>query len=175
MAEEQDKLGRFEQSIMPHMNAAHNLARWLTGNDPDAEDVVQEAFLRAFKFFAGFRGGNSRAWLLRIVRNVFYDWLKQNRREEEATPFDEELHGAVEQKSAPDALLLEKADRELLHKAIAELPVEFREILVLRELEGFSYKEIADVAAVPLGTVMSRLARAREHLRALLVARLEVK
>jgi len=173
--EEQDKLGRFEQSVMPHMDAAYNLARWLTGSDPDAQDLVQEAFLRAFKFFGGFRGGNSRAWLLRIVRNAFYDWVKQNRRGEEATPFDEELHGTVEERGAPDAVLLEKADREMLHKAIAELPVEFREILVLRELEGFSYKEIADVAAVPLGTVMSRLARAREHLRALLVARLEAK
>ena len=173
--EEQDKLGRFEQRIMPHMDAAYNLARWLTGSDPDAQDLVQEAFLRAFKFFGGFRGGNSRAWLLRIVRNAFYDLVKRNRREEDVTPFDEELHGTVEPKSAPDALLLEKADRELLHKAIAELPVEFREILVLRELEGFSYKEIADVAAVPLGTVMSRLARAREHLRNLLVARLEIK
>ncbi len=173
--EEQDKLARFEQSIMPHMDAAYNLARWLTSNDPDAQDLVQEAYLRAFKFFGGFRGGNSRAWLLRIVRNAFYDWLKQNRREETMTPFDEELHDTAEEKGAPDTLLLEKADHELLHKAIAELPAGFREILILRELEGFSYKEIADVADIPLGTVMSRLARAREHLRVLLVARLEAK
>src|SRR5262249_43399090 len=138
LAEEHDKLARFEQSIMPHMNAAYNLARWLTGSDPDAQDLVQEAFLRAFKFFGGFRGGNSRAWLLRIVRNAFYDSLKQHRREEMATPFDEELHGATDEKETPDTLLLEKADREQLQKAIAELPIEFREILVLRELEGFS-------------------------------------
>src|SRR5262249_38685620 len=123
----------------------------------------------------GFRGANSRAWLLRIVRNAFYDSLKKNRPEHEGTPFDEELHGTADEKAAPDALLLEKAGHEQLHQAIAELPVEFREILVLRELEGLSYKEIADLAGVPMGTVMSRLARAREHLRHLLVARLETK
>jgi RNA polymerase sigma-70 factor (ECF subfamily) len=175
LAEERDKLARFEQRIMPHMDAAYNLARWLTSNDSDAQDLVQEAYLRAFKFFGGFRGGNSRAWLLRIVRNAFYDWLKRNRPEEMATEFDDELHGQLEEKGTPDTLLLEKADHEQLHEAIAELPVEFREILVLRELEGFSYKEIAEVANVPLGTVMSRLARGREQLRALLVARLEMK
>jgi RNA polymerase sigma-70 factor (ECF subfamily) len=173
--EEQDKLARFEQSIMPHMNAAYNLARWLAGNDADAQDVVQEAYLRAFKFLGGFRGGDSRSWLLRIVRNAFYDWLKRNRREETGTPFDEELHSTADETGTPDTLLVEKADHELMRKAIEDLPVEFREILVLRELEGFSYKEIADVADVPLGTVMSRLARAREHLRTLVVQRLELK
>jgi RNA polymerase sigma-70 factor (ECF subfamily) len=173
--EEQDKLARFEQSIMPHMNAAYNLARWLAGNDSDAQDVVQEAYLRAFKFLNGFRGGDSRSWLLRIVRNAFYDWLKRNRREETATSFDEELHSAGDETGMPDTLLLEKADHELVRAAIGDLPREFREILVLRELEGFSYKEIADIAEVPLGTVMSRLARAREHLRTLVVQRLELK
>jgi len=171
----QDKLARFEQSIMPHMNAAYNLARWLAGNDTDAQDVVQEAYLRAFKFLSGFRGGDSRSWLLRIVRNAFYDWLKRNRREETATPFDEELHSTGDEKGMPDTLLLEKADHELMRKAIEDLPLEFREILVLREFEGFSYKEIADTAEVPLGTVMSRLARAREHLRTLVIERLESK
>ena len=171
----QDKLARFEQSIMPHMNAAYNLARWLAGNDADAQDVVQEAYLRAFKFLGGFRGGDSRSWLLRIVRNAFYDWLKRNRREETGTPFDEELHSTVDETGTPDTLLLAKADQELMRKAIEDLPFEFREILVLRELEGFSYKEIADIAEVPLGTVMSRLARAREHLRTLVVQRLELK
>jgi RNA polymerase sigma-70 factor, ECF subfamily len=173
--EEQDKLARFEQSIMPHMNAAYNLARWLAGNDSDAQDVVQEAYLRAFKFLNGFRGGDSRSWLLRIVRNAFYDWLKRNRREETGTSFDEELHSTGDETGMPDTLLLEKADHELVRKAIGDLPREFREILVLRELEGFSYKEIADIAEVPLGTVMSRLARAREHLRTLVVQRLELK
>ncbi len=160
---------------MPHMNAAYNLARWLAGNDADAQDVVQEAYLRAFKFLDGFRGGDSRGWLLRIVRNAFYDWLKRNRREETGAAFEEELLHATDASATPDISLLEKADYELLHKAIAELPVEFREVLVLRELEGLSYREIANVADLPLGTVMSRLARAREHLRVTLVARLEVK
>ena len=160
---------------MPHMDAAYNLARWLTREDSDAQDVVQDAYLRAFKFFGGFRGGNSRAWLLRIVRNAFYDWLKQNRGEEAKESFDEELHDTVDETAAPDALLIEKADHERLYQAIAGLPVEFREILVLRELEDLSYKEISDVAGVPLGTVMSRLARGREHLRALLVTRTEAK
>jgi RNA polymerase sigma-70 factor (ECF subfamily) len=173
--EEQNKLARFEQSIMPHMDAAYNLARWLAGNDADAQDVVQEAYLRAFKFLGGFRGGDSRSWLLRIVRNAFYDWLKRNRREETGTPFDEELHSTGEETGTPETLFLEKADQELMRKAIEDLPIEFREILVLRELEGFSYKEIADIAEVPLGTVMSRLARAREHLRRLVVQRLELK
>jgi RNA polymerase sigma-70 factor (ECF subfamily) len=175
LLDEQEKLARFEQSIMPHMNAAYNLARWLAGNEADAQDVVQEAYLRAFKFLSGFRGGDSRSWLLRIVRNAFYDWLKRNRREETGTPFDEELHSARDETGTPETLLLEKADHELMRKAIEDLPCEFREILVLRELEGFSYKEIADIAEVPLGTVMSRLARGREHLRTLLVRRLEHK
>lgn len=175
MAEEHDKLGRFEQSIMPHMDAAYNLARWLARSDSDAQDLVQEAFLRAFKFFAGFRGGNSRAWLLRIVRNSFYDWLKQQRREEAAAPFDEELHGGTDEKQTPDASLLEKADRDLLHKAIANLPLEFREVLTMRELEGLSYKEISEIVGVPIGTVMSRLARARERLRDSVLAQLKQK
>src|SRR5512142_324796 len=128
---------------MPHMDAAYNLARWLAGTETDAQDVVQEAYLRAFKFFDGFRGGNSRSWLLRIVRNVFYDWLKRNPRDT-ATPFDEEVHDLPAQNGAPDALLSEKGQHELLRQAIAELPTEFREALVLRELEGLSYKEIAE-------------------------------
>ena len=173
--EAQQKLAQFEQSILPHLDAAHNLARWLAGNDPDAQDLVQEAFLRAFKFFDGFRGGNSRAWLLRIVRNAFYDWAKRNSREEKLmTVFDEELHGTAAETSPINAMMPERADHELLRQAIAALPAEYREIVVLRELEGFSYKEIADVAAVPLGTVMSLLARAREQLRTWLAARLEV-
>ena len=173
MLEEQDKLARFEQSIMPHMNAAYNLARWLSSNDADAQDVVQESYLRAFKFFGGFRGGDSRAWLLRIVRNAFYDWLKHNRREETGKSFEIELEHAVDPSTGPDALLAERADHELLRETIGELPLEFREILVLRELDGLSYKEISEIAGVPMGTVMSRLARAREHLRTLLIVRLQ--
>ena len=157
------------------MDAAYNLARWLAGSDPDAQDVVQEAYLRAFRFFPGFRGGNSRSWLLRIVRNVFYDWLKKNRRNDMVTPAEIDMEDLLEESDGPDASLLAKADHQMLHQAIAELPVEFREIFILRELEGFSYKEIADIAEVPIGTVMSRLARARDHLRELLLPRLESK
>ena len=171
--DEQDKRARFEQCIMPHMDAAYNLARWLAANDPDAQDVVQEAFLRAFKFFGGFRGGDGRSWLLRIVRNSFYDWLRQHRRAEVETPFDDEVHGTAADTTGPDAALLEKADKELLHQAIEALPMEYREVLVMRELEGLAYKEIADVAELPIGTVMSRLARAREQLRRGLRERLQ--
>jgi RNA polymerase sigma-70 factor (ECF subfamily) len=168
--EEQDKLARFEQHIMPHMDAAYNLARWLTSNDSDAQDVVQESYLRAFKYFGGFSGRDSRGWLLRIVRNAFYDWLKQNRGDKTGEPFDEEMHSVLDETQGPDGpLLLEKADHEVLHKAIASLPLEFREILVLRELEGFSYNEISQLANIPLGTVMSRLARGRERLRTQLI------
>ena len=134
--DEQDKLARFEQCIMPYMDAAYNLARWLAGNDPDAQDVVQEAFLRAFKYFGGFRGGDSRSWLLRIVRNSFYDSLRRQDRPELTTPFDEELHGQAADAPPPDVALLEKADQELVHQALEALPLEYREMLVLRELEG---------------------------------------
>lgn len=171
--DEQEKQARFEQCIMPHLDAAYNLARWLTGNDPDAQDVVQDACLRAFKFFGGFRGGDSRSWLLRIVRNAFYDSLSRRRRAEAETPFDETLHGTAPAFPTPDAALLEKANQQMVHQALGALPVEFREVLVMRELEGLSYKEIADVAGLPLGTVMSRLARAREQLQHGLMARLQ--
>ncbi len=171
--EERDKLERFEQCIMPQMDAAYNLARWLVGNDTDAQDVVQDACVRAFKFFGGYRGGDSRSWLLRIVRNSFYDWLRRQGHPGLTTPFDEQVHGPATDSPPPDAALLQKADKELVHQAIEALPVEYREVLVMRELEGLSYKEIADVAELPLGTVMSRLARAREHLRQGLVERLQ--
>jgi RNA polymerase sigma-70 factor (ECF subfamily) len=171
--DEQDKPERFEQSIMPQMNAAYNLARWLAGNDTDAQDVVQEAFLRAFKFFGGFRGGDSRSWLLRIVRNSFYDWLRHRGHPEATTPFDEDIHGPASDSAAPDAALLEKADKELVHQAIDALPLEYREVLVLRELEALSYKEIAEVTDLPIGTVMSRLGRARAQLRQQLMQRLQ--
>ena len=163
--DEHDKLSRFERAILPHMDAAHNLARWLTRNDDDAQDVVQEAYLRAFKFFGGFRGGDSRAWLLKIVRNTSYTWLQKNRRQELLTEFDEEIHSSGTEDSTPYAVLLQKADGELVRRAIEELPVEFREILIMRELDGLSYKEIADIADIPMGTVMSRLARGRTQLQ----------
>lgn len=160
--QEQSKISRFEQAVLPHLDAAYNLARWLTRNEADAEDVVQEAYLRAFKFFGGFHGENSRAWLLTIVRNTSYTWLQQNRAHELTTEFDEEIHSI--ESDNPETMLLERADRALLKQALEELPVEFREVVVMRELEGLSYKEIAGMIDVPIGTVMSRLARARKRL-----------
>jgi len=163
--EEQNKQARFEETIMPHLDAAYNLARWLTRNEHDAEDVAQDAVLRAFKFFGGFRGGNSRSWLLSIVRNTAYTWLQKNRRQEIATAFDEATHDVEDAASNPEVLLLKNADRQDIMKAVEELPVEFREVIILRELEGMSYKEIAEMSGAPIGTVMSRLARARKQLQ----------
>ncbi len=163
-----NKLEQFEQSILTHMDAAYNLARWLTRNDSDAEDVVQEAFLRAFKFFAGFRGPDGRSWLLRIVRNTYYTWSETSRRGEKNRIAEEEAESLESELPAPDTELMRNADRETVRLAIEQLPAEFRETLVLRELEGMSYKEIADIADLPLGTVMSRLARARRLLRGLI-------
>jgi RNA polymerase sigma factor (sigma-70 family) len=161
-----NQLARFEQAVLPHLDAAYNLARWLTRNDHDAEDVVQEAYLRAFKFFGGFHGGDSRAWLLTIVRNTCYTWLQQNRRRELAVDLEEELQLVESNAPSPEAALLQSADNQMLRQALEELPEEYREVVILRELEGLSYKEIADLAELPLGTVMSRLARARKRLAA---------
>jgi RNA polymerase sigma-70 factor (ECF subfamily) len=156
----------FDQVVVPHLDAAYNLARWLTRNENDAEDVVQEAFLRALRFFGGFHGGNARAWLLAIVRNACYDWLRRNRPSEASASFDEEVHSsAVDQDPTPEDLLIEQAGRHRLREALEALPLAWREVLVLRELEGLSYKEIADVAGIKMGTVMSRLARARSGLQ----------
>ena len=155
----------FDQTILPHLDAAYNLARWLIGNDRDAEDVTQEACLRAFKFFSGFRGGDPRAWLLTIVRRTAWSWLRSNRRHEEAIEFDEELHGGADVAPSPEVSLVRAGDVEAVRQAIATLPAVFREVLVLRELEDCSYKEIADIAGVPIGTVMSRLTRARKQLQ----------
>ena len=164
--QERSKLERFEESILPHLAAAYNLARWLTRDDRDAEDVVQEAYLRAFRFFGGFRGGDGRAWLLTIVRNTCYTWLQQNRSREFAAS-DDEMEQLESDAPSPEARLIVTADSKLLARALEELPIEFREAIVLRELEGLSYKEIADLAEIPLGTVMSRLARARKRLQQL--------
>jgi RNA polymerase sigma-70 factor, ECF subfamily len=157
---------RFEEAVLPHLDAAYNLARWLTRNDEDAQDVTQESFLRAFRFFDGYQGGNMRAWLLTIVRNTCYTWLSRNRAPDFAVEFDEELHSEEVSGSAdPEIQVLANAEIETVRRALSELPEIFREVLVLREMEGMSYKEIADVASVSLGTVMSRLARARTRLR----------
>jgi len=165
---ESPRLTEFERQVLPHLDAAYNLARFLMRNDQDAEDVVQEAALRAFRFFESFRGENSRAWFLSIVRNTAFTALKRNRMNEETVVFDEELHG--DQIPPLDAgIALDRAqDRQEVRAAIEQLPAEFREAITLRELEEMSYKEIADVAGVPIGTIMSRLARARRQLQLLL-------
>jgi RNA polymerase sigma-70 factor, ECF subfamily len=163
--EEIDQQSRFEQTILPHLDAAYNLARWLTRNDHDAEDVAQDALLRAYKYFGGFRGGSSRSWLLSIVRNTCYNWLEKNRKKELGTVFDEEIHVPENENENSQNAFLTGVNKEMIMQAIEALPVEFREIVVLRELEDLSYKEIADTAGVPIGTVMSRLARARKQLQ----------
>ena len=151
--------------LVAHLNAAYNLARWLVRNETDAEDVVQEAYLRAISHFAGFRGGDGRAWLLTIVRNSCYDHLRQKGASGQTTDFDEAEHSAGKQGPNPETALLLAERTEVLTKTLAELPTEYREALVLRELEQLSYREIADIAGIPLGTVMSRLSRARQQLR----------
>lgn len=160
----------FEQEVLPHLDAAYNLARWLTRNEHDAEDVVQEAYLRAWKFFSSFRGGNGRSWLLTIVRRTCYTWMQHNRTNELMTVFDETQHSVEDAVANPETRLLQRAQQQTLHQALEALPVELREIVVLRELEGLSYKEIAAITEVPLGTVMSRLARARKRLQQCLTA-----
>jgi len=155
----------FEKIILPHLGAAYNLARWLTRNDQDAEDMVQEACLRAFRFFGSFRNGDARIWLLKIVRNTCYTQLLKNRSRKPATTFDEEIHSDEGDSLSPEALLLRSVDTKLLRQALEELPLTFRNVLVLRELEGLSYSEIAEVSNIPLGTVMSSLSRGRERLR----------
>jgi RNA polymerase sigma-70 factor, ECF subfamily len=157
---------RFEQAALPHLDAAYGLARWLTRNDQDAEDVVQEAFVRALRFIDGFHGTEGRAWLLAIVRNTCFSWMKKNR-PAQLQPFDDESMEIQTQSSpGPESSAERAADSRALHKAIAALPFGLREVLVLRELEELSYKEIARIADVPIGTVMSRLSRARALLAA---------
>jgi RNA polymerase sigma-70 factor (ECF subfamily) len=169
--DESDRRSHFEATFLPHLPAAYNLARWLTRDDHDAEDVVQEATLRAYRFFGGFQGDDGRAWFLAIVRNTCMTWLKHNRPPEPTARFDETLHGPPSDAPGPEGRLIERANRETLHRALGELPAEYREAVVLRELEGLSYKEVAAVTGVPIGTVMSRLARGRGLLRQRLAGR----
>jgi len=161
--------------VLPHMRAGYNLDRWLLRNDQDAEDVTQEAIVRAFRFFDGFNGDNPRAWLLTVVRNSAYTFLQQNRARELGTEFDEVLHSEPASNGrtseTPEVLVLRSAQQRLLNEAVDALPVEFREVFVLREMEGLSYKEIADMARIPIGTVMSRLSRARRQLQAAVAGR----
>jgi len=157
---------RFEHLVLPHVDAAFNLARWLLRRREDAEEVAQEALLRACRFFRGFHGGDARAWLLQIVRNTCYSWLGKNRPREMMVEFDEELHPQTI--ATPESMAIVNEDRERLTRALESLPPRFREILVLRELEGCSYKEIAAITSIPIGTVMSSLSRARRQLYSVL-------
>jgi RNA polymerase sigma-70 factor (ECF subfamily) len=169
-AAQEHELASFEAMMLPCMDAAHNLARWLLRNEQDAQDVVQEAYLRAFRSFAGFRGSNGRAWLLTIVRNTAYTLLKKNRTADLTTAFDEEIHATGYESVNPATILEHAEDAELIKNAMDGLPAEFREILILRHQENLSYNEIGDVLKIPIGTVMSRLARARGKLKQYLAA-----
>ena len=158
---------RFNLLVLPHLDSAFNLARWLVRNRTDAEDVAQEAMLRAYRFFAGFHGGDARAWLLQIVRNTCFTWLEKNRPPQTTAEFDEEVH--VTDGVTPEALAIAGDNRDRLARALEALPPRFREVIVLRELEGCSYKEIAAITSIPIGTVMSALSRARHQLQVALV------
>jgi RNA polymerase sigma-70 factor, ECF subfamily len=175
LSQKEEKARRFEQVIMPHLDAAYNLARWLTRSDSDAQDVVQEACLRAFKYFEGFEGENPSAWLLAIVRNACFTWLKRNRPAEEvssegitddAAAIAADIAGIQSRELAgtPETLLIDSRDRTRVNELVQRLPADYREVIVLREIEDLSYREIADVIGIPIGTVMSRLARARKML-----------
>ena len=164
-AAQEGEVASFETLMLPHLDAAYNLAKWLLRNEDDARDVVQEAYLRAFKSFGGFHGSNGRPWLLTIVRNTAYNLIKKNQTANLTTSFDEEQHVLDRESSSPATALEQDEESKLVRQAMERLPDEFREVLVLRHLEGLSYKEIADVAHLAPGTVMSRLARARSKLR----------
>jgi RNA polymerase sigma-70 factor, ECF subfamily len=170
--EEQDRK-RFEECVLPHLDAAFNLARWLLRDKSNAEDATQEAMLRAYRFFGGYGSGDARAWLLQIVRNSCYTWLQKNSPHEDISEIDEDSmpSGAP----SPEALAIASHDRERIVRALEDLPIHFREILVLRELEGCSYKEIAAITSRPMGTVMSALARARQQLKQALAELRETK
>ena len=173
VSDERSRAERFERIFAPHLDAAYDFARWLSRDERNAEDVCQEACLRAFKSLDSFQGESGRAWLLAIVRNTYYTWFTKNKADAAAVPFDDdgtvagaELESSVE---SMERILQQRDARRRVNTALEQLPPEFREVIVLRELEDLSYKEIAEVAGVPMGTVMSRLARARklllQHLR----------
>lgn len=172
-----DESRRFEQVALPHLDAAYNLARWLSGSASEADDIVQEACLRAFRFFDSFRGDNARAWLLAIVRNTWFTEWRRRSDAADGTPYDDTLHGDTRLPgwvdgigSDPEVLVMRREASRLVHHALEQLPVEYREVLVLRELEDLSYRDIAGIAGIPLGTVMSRLSRGRHLLCAALRA-----
>ena len=157
------RLEWFEEIVVPHLNAAYNLARWLMRNDDDAQDAVQEASLRAYRFFDGYRGGDPKSWLLTIVRNTCMTWRRRTQRGLSTVVFDETIHGAARESTAEEQLV-DAGRRSALRDCIEGLPVDYREVLILREFEEMSYKQIAETAELPIGTVMSRLARARQRL-----------
>ena len=175
-----EKLRRFEEQISPHLRSAYNLARWLTRSHEDAEDVVQQAFLRAFSAFEGFRGEDAnpqhaKAWVLTIVRNTAMTWLKQKRNAGASVGFEEQFEEPVEGSPDPEEILLISCDREQVRQALEQLPSDFREAIILREMEDLSYKEISATLGVPIGTVMSRLSRGRDWLRRILSTPMSVK
>ena len=161
--DQRGKLKVFEEVILPHLNAAYNLARWLTRNEQDAQDVVQESYLRAFRFFDGYRGGDGKSWLLAVVRNSSFTWRRHEKRSSNE-PFDEMTHSPRNQTQNQEETLVQSSKMSALRTCIEMLPSGFREVLVMRELEEMSYKEISEVACLPVGTVMSRLSRARKRL-----------
>jgi RNA polymerase sigma-70 factor (ECF subfamily) len=156
---------QFEEIFLPHLDAAYNLARWIVQNDQDAQDIVQEAFIRAFKGFHGFRGGNGRAWLLTIVRNTAYTWINKRMQDQKLVQYVEERHAnIISIDQSTNESVMEKR-RQDLSSALERLPSEYREVIILYEIEGLSYKELALSLGVPVGTVMSRLSRARRRLQ----------
>jgi RNA polymerase sigma-70 factor (ECF subfamily) len=157
----------FDEIVLPHLDSAHRLARWLVRNEQDAEDIVQESSLRAFRYFRTFTGGNGRAWFLRIVRNTSWNWHR-GRTLALTELFDEERHSGAEPPADPETLLLQTNGMAAINRAISQLPDRFRDVLMLRQGEGLSYRELADAMDLPIGTIMSSLSRARVALRAAL-------
>lgn len=172
---------QFETKMLGHMDSAYNLARWITGHDQDAEDVVQEAYIRAFRGFEKYTDINSLSWLLTIVRNTSYNWIKSKHDYKHLIEFDESVHSSTQEPSfiversqglSQDKILSDSIHKDLLHNALKDMPLIFREVIVLHEIEGLSYKEIADIVGIPVGTVMSRLSRGRRRLQKTLSSRM---
>jgi RNA polymerase sigma factor (sigma-70 family) len=171
---DQDQRTRFETQMLPLMSEAYNLARWFMKNEPDARDAVQEAYLKAFRYFQSFQGDSGRPWLLRIVRNVCYDALRAKESEHNLVSLEDEAVAEVQDtKPAPNVLAIQNSTKLQIREALEALPLEFKTVIILREFDGFSYKEISDIIDVPIGTVMSRLSRARQQLAVLLQEEVE--
>ena len=163
---DESRAKRYERLVLPHSSAVYNLARWLLGNAQDAEDVTQEVFVRAYKHLDRLRGEEALAWLLTIVRNECYDWLRQHRARNVTRSLEETDNELISEEATPEQFVLDRLDAERLRTALENLPLEYREVMVLRGLEGLSYKQIASIINAPVGTVMSRLSRARMRLQA---------